>query len=191
MNSPSMSPHPEIRVVLLSGRSGVGKSTVAYELSHKMKALEISHIHVDGDNLDAIYPAEKSSDLMLMNLHALWASFYHARSCHNLLLSGTAMILEHQRIRQVIEDVCRPDTGYVNMTGILLTASYETADTRLRHREIGGDLERHLQSSSRMSGILENFQRENSSLQLHTIVNEGKSLSDVADEILRVTWLEG
>ena len=47
---------PSTELLLLSGRSGVGKSTVAGELYHLLAQAEVKHALVEGDNLDLAYP---------------------------------------------------------------------------------------------------------------------------------------
>lgn len=60
-----------IHVLLLSGRSGVGKISVANEMVELLQLRNISHAHIKSNNLDTVYPEEKGVDIMLSNLAAL------------------------------------------------------------------------------------------------------------------------
>lgn len=44
------------QVLLIGGRSGVGKPPVAYAISAQLHELGVAHCHVEGDNPDAAYP---------------------------------------------------------------------------------------------------------------------------------------
>lgn len=43
-------------VLLIGGRSGVGKTSVAFEVSELLQGADVAHCLIDGDNLDAAYP---------------------------------------------------------------------------------------------------------------------------------------
>lgn len=45
-----------VELVLLGGRAGVGKTSVAYEMSALLRAAGVAHCHIEGDVLDAAYP---------------------------------------------------------------------------------------------------------------------------------------
>lgn len=95
----------EVRVIIISGRAGSGKSSTAHEMSEQLKRLEVRHAHIDGDNLDAMFPADAGSDLFLANLAALWSNYYHLRGVECLILSGTSVVLETDRITRTLRRV--------------------------------------------------------------------------------------
>ena len=66
---------PSTELLLLSGRSGVGKSTVAGELYHLLAQAEVKHALVEGDNLDLAYPVPWEYGLARKNLRAMWQNF--------------------------------------------------------------------------------------------------------------------
>ena len=114
-------------------------------------------MHIDGDNLDAAYPRPEGSGLMLANLKAMWMNFAAmatGRGGYLLIVSGTAMVMEHSGVRRVVEEVSSCE---VVVKGIVLTATEEVVEARLREREIGTDLESHLRSSERMAKELDRF----------------------------------
>ena len=41
---------------MLGGRAGVGKTSVANEMSALLRAADLAHCHIEGDVLDAAYP---------------------------------------------------------------------------------------------------------------------------------------
>jgi 2-phosphoglycerate kinase len=43
-------------VLFVGGRSGVGKSSVAFELHAQLAALKVKHCVIEGDSLDLAFP---------------------------------------------------------------------------------------------------------------------------------------
>ncbi|OAA73866.1 Zeta toxin [Cordyceps fumosorosea ARSEF 2679] len=95
----------EVRLIIISGRAGSGKTSTAHEMSEQLKRLEVRHAHIDGDNLDAVFPADAGSDMLLANLAALWSNYYHLRGVDRLIVSGTAAVLETERIVRTLRRV--------------------------------------------------------------------------------------
>lgn len=95
----------EVRLIIVSGRAGSGKTATANEMSEQLKRLEIRHAHIDGDNLDAMFPAEGGADMLVANLAALWSNYYHLRGVDRLIISGTAAVLETERITRTLRRV--------------------------------------------------------------------------------------
>ncbi len=95
----------EVRLIIVSGRAGSGKTATANEMSEQLKRLEIRHAHIDGDNLDAMFPAEGGADMLVANLAALWSNYYHLRGVDRLIVSGAAAVLETERITRTLRRV--------------------------------------------------------------------------------------
>ncbi len=95
----------EVRLIIVSGRAGSGKTSTANEMSEQLKRMEIRHAHINGDNLDAMFPDEAGADMLLANLAALWSNYYHLRGVDRLILSGTAAVLETDRIARTLRRV--------------------------------------------------------------------------------------
>lgn len=95
----------EVRLIIVSGRAGSGKTSTTHEMSEQLKRLEIKHAHIDGDNLDAMFPEEAGADMLLANLAGLWSNYYHLRGVDRLILSGTAAVLETDRIVRTLRRV--------------------------------------------------------------------------------------
>ncbi len=167
-----------IEVLLLGGRSGVGKTTVSYEVSEQLRQGEIAHALVDGDNLDAVYPAVEGPALAEANLAAIWRN-YRALGHHRLIYVNTVSVLEDEMIRRALG-------GDVEITGVLLTARDVTIRGRLGLREIGSTLEVHLERSATASTLLETA----APAWVHRIPTEGCSVAGIAGEIVRLTgWM--
>lgn len=185
-----------IQVILLSGRSGVGKTSVANEVSAQLRSRNLPHAHIDGDNLDMILPEEDSSEIFLLNLAAMWGTYHRHRGCNRLILSGTAMVLDREMIQQTIQessdrrtpsDPDQHEQIAVDLRGFILTATDAAASERLRAREIGSLLDQHVQSSYKMASVLE---KEVGSWACR-ISTDGRSVKEIALQILeQAEWLQ-
>lgn len=168
-----------IDALLIAGRSGVGKTTVSYEVSDHLRRHDIAHALVDGDNLDAVYPPVEGSALAEANLAAIWRN-YRRIGHHRLIYVNTVSVLEHEMIgRATGEDV--------EITGVLLTSTDTTASERLGRREIGSALDIHLERSASASVRLEAA----APAWVHRVSTDDRSVRGLAESIVRLTgWLE-
>ncbi|KAL2862483.1 uncharacterized protein BJX67DRAFT_385621 [Aspergillus lucknowensis] len=181
-----------VQVILLSGRSGVGKTSVANEMHEQLKIRHIPHAHIDGDNMDMIYPEEDGSELFLCNLAAMFENYRRLRGCTRLIISGTAMVLEQDGIRQVIEDGIRRLSGpgeegsALDMKGFILTGSNAVVAERLEKREVGSALDAHLASTDRMAAVLE----DKVGSWAIRVSTDGQRIKDTAGKILeQACWI--
>ena len=176
---------PVVNLLLVSGRSGSGKTSTTYELSATLRSLDIPHANVSADNLDDIYPDEEGAEMLLANLRAIWKKYHHSRGCTRLILSGTAIVIEAKAIRAVIEEICQetdPNTK-VEVHSVVLTASDETSGARLQEREIGSGLERHIESSRKWSRFFDDYP------DAHRVNTDGRSVVEVSNEVLEyIKW---
>lgn len=188
-----------LKLIILSGRSGSGKSSTAYEICHLLRAQKVPHTHIDGDNLDTFYPRDDSPDIMLLNLKMMWSTYWaHFKvSCGSgeksrllvVILSGTGMILNFKDIVKVFTLVVNegfrmahdPRPVNIEVSSIVLEAGDEVVEERLRVREIGGELNEHLVSSNKMSRILAEVQNDG----VKRFVNDGNDITDLALEVLK------
>lgn len=179
-----------IHVLLLSGRSGVGKTSVANELAAQLRNHGLPHVHIDGDNLDGIFPEAHGTEFLLPNLEGMWRTYYSLRRSTRLILSGTAVVLEQDAIKQTIERASRgirPGSDvYVDVVGVILTASDSTAVARLEEREIGSTLDQHVQSSVKMSQMLGELVDKS----VQRVPTDNRSVVDIAVDILEsANWI--
>lgn len=168
-----------LEVLLIGGRSGVGKSTTSWEVSAQLQAAEVDHALVEGDFLDQIFPAPPGdptrSGITERNLAAIWRN-YAELGCRRLIYTNTVSVVEPDLI-------VRAMGGSARVLGVLLTADDATARERLGGREIGSQLDAHLERSARMSVHLEST----APAWVHRIPTDGRTTVDIARDIVAVT----
>ena len=170
----------QVQALLIAGRSGVGKTTVSYEVSELLRRHDTAHALIDGDNLDMVYPAVDGSALAEANLAAIWRN-YAALGHFRLIYVNTVSVLASDMIRRVLG-------GEVAITGVLLTAGDAAIRDRLGQREIGSTLAIHLERSARAAHHLE----ATASDDVHRVTTDGRSIAGIAAEIVKLAgWLEG
>ena len=143
-------------VLLIGGRSGVGKTSVGYEVCELLRAAGVAHCLIEGDNLDAAYPKAPQDPhgtaLTEANLAALWAN-YTAIGHRRLVYVNTVSVLQAPMVLRAMATGSGQGPGRAH--GVLLTASDQTTRDRLGAREIGSALARHLQRSAAMAARLD------------------------------------
>ena len=172
---------PDTHLVLISGPVGVGKTSVAQELSGQLEQRSISHTIVDLDNLAQTYPRPKDDPfgqiLALENLKALWTNA-RARGVQNLVVAR--VIESAEGARRVADAV-----GACRVKIVQLTASDDTLLQRVRRREIGSGQSWHEARALELSEKLS--KADFSDLVVNT---DQRTLSDIAREIFEAfNWL--
>lgn len=187
----------DVYLLIVSGRAGSGKTTTAYEIAEQLKLRRLCHALVDGDNLDAIYPVEPAAEMLLDNLTAMWSNYYHKRGITRLIIAGTAIILEMEKIQSAVEHVCQETSLHpssptrqfnkLHTCAVVLTVPDEVAAQRLTSRERGSELSHCLESSNRMSSVL----KEHVDQSVTRLSTNGRDVKDLALEVLRhAGWIE-
>lgn len=171
-------------VLLIGGRSGVGKSSVGWEVASQLREADAAHCFVEGDTLDQMYPKPPDDPHLTRltedNLRALWRNFA-AGGQHRLIYTNTVSVLE-------ADLVTRSMGGAARTIGVLLTADDATAAERLAEREIGSELDHHVQRSAAMARSLE---RKAPSWVVR-VGTDGRSVADIAEEVVKLTgWARG
>jgi len=168
-------------VLLLGGRSGVGKTSVGAEASELLQAAGVAHCLIEGDNLDAAYP--KAADdphgtaLTEANLQALWQN-YAAIGHTRAIYVNTVSVLEAPMVLRAL--------GGGRSTGVLLTGADEVLVGRLGGREIGSVLQRQLQRSAAMATHLQ----EAAGPDVVRVRTDGRDVTAIASEVLQLCgWL--
>ncbi len=161
--------------LLIGGRSGVGKTTVSYEVSELLRRHDVAHALIDGDNLDAVYPPVEGPALAEAHLAAIWRN-YAALGYRRAIYVNTVSVLEDEMVRRALG-------GNVGITGVLLTASGAVIRERLGQREIGSTLDIHLERSARAACYLD----ATASDTVHRVPTDGRSVAEIAAEIVRLT----
>ncbi|MFM9552544.1 hypothetical protein SAMN04487980_1003146 [Streptomyces sp. cf124] len=171
-------------VLLIGGRAGVGKSTVGWEISDRLRVAEVAHAVIEGDFMGQVHPAPAGDPhraaIAERNLTAVWGN-YAALGYRRLVYTNTLSVLAE------IEGTFRRAMGAdVRIVRVLLTASDETTERRLRGREIGSELERELTGSARKAGLLD----ERAPSDTVRVATDGRTVMDIAAEVLAVTgWI--
>jgi hypothetical protein len=165
-------------VLLLGGRSGVGKSSVAAEIHRQLSGLEVRHCLIEGDNLDLAYPPPWEHGLAERNLAAMWAN-YRALGYRRLVYTNTVSV-------RFAGDLTRAMGDDPQVTAVLLTASDGTARERLGRREIGLGFDLHVERSDRAARELDAL----TPAWVHRVPTDGRTVADVARTALALTdWV--
>src|SRR5476649_2065400 len=133
-----------IPVMLITGPVGVGKSTVASEISDLLTSIGAAHGLIDMDGLRACYPAPATDpfqvELGMKNLSAVWAN-YQAAGAKRLILVD---ILES---RNALKEYQASVPG-AELLVVRLQASVPTLINRVERREVGIGLYWHLRRTA-------------------------------------------
>ncbi|UJP41478.1 ATPase [Cellulomonas palmilytica] len=125
--------------MLIGGRSGVGKSTVAHALHALLTAADVRHAVIEGDYLDLAHPAPHAERLAERNLRAVWSA-YRDLGYRRLVYTNTVS-------PQYADDLALAMGDAPRVTAVLLTADDATAHERLARREHGAELDAHVARS--------------------------------------------
>lgn len=166
-------------VLFVGGRSGVGKSSVAFELHAQLAALKVKHCVIEGDNLDMAFPQAWEHNLAERNLAAIWAN-YRALGYQRMIYTNTVSVRFTQELAAAMGDEPR-------ITAVLLTAKDETSSARLRGRIQGSDLQEHLDRSNAAARELELLTPQ----WVHRCPTDNRSVQDIAADLLGLTgWTD-
>jgi hypothetical protein len=172
----------QAEVLLIAGRSGVGKTTVGWEISARLQSEGVAHCLIEGDNLDQAHPAPPGdparTKLTEANLAAMWAN-YSALGYHRLIYTNTVSILEPDMIARAVGGASR-------IIPVLLTAGDATARHRLSAREIGTQLDAHVHRGATMAAHLETA----APADVVRVPTDGRHVEEIAHEVITATgWL--
>ena len=171
-------------VLLLGGRAGVGKTTVGWEVSARLRAAHVAHAVIDGDFMGQVHPAPEGDPrraaIAERNLTAVWGN-YAELGYRRLVYTNTVSVLEESTgvFRRAMGDGVR-------IVRVLLTASDETTERRLAGRELGSELEEELRGSARKARMLD-ARAPAGTLRVGT---DGRTVIDIAAEVTAATgWV--
>jgi len=168
-------------VLLIGGRSGVGKSSVGAELHAQLSAAGIRHCLIEGDNLDLAYPPPWEHALAERNLAVVWAN-YRSLGYRRMIYTNTASVIGH-----VIGKLTAAIGDSPEVTAVLLTCSDVTARGRLAQREIGTALDWHVERSDLMARKLD----EGAPAGVHLVVTDRRTVAEIASEVIGLAgWAE-
>lgn len=169
----------DCEVLLIGGRSGVGKSAVAAELYEQLAARGVEHALVEGDNLDLAYPPPWQHGLAEKNLSAIWRNYFEL-GYRKLVYTNTNSVINSDALRSAVG-------GRPRVIGVLLTASDGTVRERLARREIGSALDEHVQRSRRAADRLDG----SAPSWVVRVSTERRTTPSIAGELAALTgWIE-
>jgi DNA polymerase III delta prime subunit len=162
-------------LLLLGGRSGVGKTTAALALHEILKADGLTHAVIEGDYLDLAEPAPHVAHplarLAERNLAAMWAN-YRELGYRRLILTNTASVLYAAELAEAMGDDPR-------VVAVLLHADDISTRARLGTRLIDRDLDAATAASAGTAARLE----ADASEEVHRVNTNGRLPADVASEL--------
>ncbi|MFG2720564.1 AAA family ATPase [Streptomyces sp. NPDC048416] len=175
----------QAEVLLIGGRAGVGKTTVGWEVSTRLRAARVAHCVIEGDMMGQVHPAPEGDPrrrIAERNLTALWTN-YAELGYRRLVYTHTVSVLAEN------EGMFRRAMGAdIRIVRVVLTASDATARERLTGRERGSELEHEVEGSARKARILD----EQMPADTMRVVTDGRAVVDIAREVVAATgWLPG
>jgi predicted kinase len=171
-------------VLLIGGRSGVGKTTVGWEVAACLRAVVVPHAILEGDFMGQVHPAPEGdpdrSKLVERNLAAVWANFA-ALGYRRLIYTNTLSVMPE------MTGVLRRAMGAdVRIVRVLLTASDAVANERLIGRELGSELEDGLKASVYKARLLD----EHAPRDTVRVATDGRPVMDIAHDVVAATgWI--
>lgn len=172
-------------VLLLGGRSGVGKTTIGWEVAARLRAAGIAHAVIEGDVMGQVFPTPEGdpdgSRLVERNLTDVWANLARL-GYRRLIYTNTLSVLP--RTAGMVQRAMGAD---VRIIGVLLTASDATVGQRLTRRELGSELTQGLETSAARARLLDE------QVPIHTlrIATDHRTVIDIAREVVAATgWID-
>ena len=162
-------------LLVIGGRSGVGKTTAAIALHELLKADGIQHAVIEGDYLDLAEPAPHLAHplarLAERNLAAMWAN-YRELGYRRLVLTNTVAVLYAADLAQAIGDDPR-------VVSVLLRADDSSTRARLAGRNTEQDLASTLAASAVSAARLDAA----APAEVHRLDTEGLLPQDIAQQL--------
>ncbi len=167
--------------LLIGGRSGVGKTTIGWEVSTLLRAASLPHAIIEGDFMGQVHPAPPDdpdrTNLVERNLTAVWQNMA-ALGYGRLIYTNTLSVMPE------MAGMFRRAMGAdVRLIRVLLTASDSTSGDRLKARELGSELDDGLQSSATRAKVLE----ECAPADTIRVSTDCRPVPDIAREVVATT----
>ena len=166
-------------LLIITGSMGAGKSSVLAEASDILRLRDISHAAIDLDALGLAHldAGVENDDVMYRNLRSV---------CENYRAAGVRRVMLARAIESRAElELCRDAVAAKKSIVCLLMASVATMESRVGVRESGLLRGEFVARVAPLNATLEAAR-----LQDFMVVNENRSLADVAGEMLvKARWL--
>lgn len=171
----------DVSVLAISGPGGVGKSSVAFELSLILQRRDVDHALVDTDALDHVFPVPQDLPrLTERNLAAVWESF-RERGVSRLVLIGVYLDRPDEAawLKQAI-----PDASF---KFVRLVANENALLARVARRELGSGREAQRQRSVLQPAAMASDQRP----EVVVVDASGRSVTELAGRLLALSGWGG
>jgi hypothetical protein len=170
-----------VPVLLFTGPTGAGKSTVAAEASRLLQNSGVPHAMVDLAVIAQCWPRTAEDPwneaLVHRNLTCIWRNFHEAGADRLIL----CRVLED---RSLLRHVAEAVPG-AEITVVRLTADLNELHARIRRREAGRDPSWYLDTAAHLIEKLDRCAVEDL-----VVRNQGRTAAETADEALHlVGWL--
>jgi hypothetical protein len=169
-----------VPTLVVSGPVGVGKTSVALEVSELLEAAGVAHAVVDLDALAWCFPRPAddrfNTGLALRNLAAVWAN-YQAAGAGCLVIA---------RVIESHDDLAgfRAAIPGAEIVVVGLRAPIETLVERVNRRELGAAKTWHVRRAAELATQMDRHLVED-----HLVETADRSIIEIAEEVLRcVGW---
>jgi adenylylsulfate kinase-like enzyme len=171
----------QVPLLIITGPVGVGKTTVAGEVSEQLAAAGVAHAFVDIDSLRWCYPRPADDrfriQLAMRNLASLWPNFRAAGATHLVAADVIESRAELRRFETAIPQAL--------ITVVRLRASVEVLWQRVAQRELGSGRDWHLRRAAELAA-----QMERDAVEDLLVETDGRAIAEIAGEIvLHTSWI--
>ena len=166
-------------LLIITGSMGSGKTAVLGEASDILAQHGIAHAAIDLDMLGMAHlpVTAENNDVMYRNLKTVWGNYVDYGIDRLLLARAVENHVEFEH--------CLAAVAAKEVVVCRLMASIETMQQRVGSRELGVCRSQYIDRVITLNSALDRAQLEN-----FVITNEGRSLTEVAKEVLeRARWL--
>ena len=169
-----------IPLLIVTGPVGVGKTTVAYEVSKLLAAAELPHACIDMDTLRSCYPAPAGDRfnvaLGLRNLAAVWANCRAAGAAYLIVADVIESRDELQGYREAVPGAA--------ISVVRLGATLSTLTGRVTQREVGSSRDWHLLRAAELAAQMDRDQVEDI-----VVDTDGRTIAEIARDVAELgSW---
>jgi adenylylsulfate kinase len=169
-----MAAEHRIPLLIVTGPVGVGKTTVAYEVSNLLATANLPHACIDMDTLRSCYPAPAGDRfnvaLGLRNLAAVWANCRAVGATHLVVADVIESRDELQGYREAVPGAA--------ISVVRLRATLSTLTGRVTQREVGSSRDWHLLRSAELAAQMDRDQVEDL-----VVDTDGRTVAEIAREV--------
>ena len=159
---------------------GTGKTTTLNEASDILAKNGIRHAAIDLDALGVCFDpenADAAKKLKMQNLTSVWENYARAGIQKVLIASAVENVTQLTQIHEAL--------GVPTSVLGRLIASLPTAEARVKARDCGFLQEKYVRRVAELNALI-----DSAALEAFTVTNDGRDITEVANEFLRrAGWL--